>query len=40
MDTAIIDSALSWCVAALLGAVLMALKRLYSLILGFGAVSI
>ena len=33
MDTAIIDSALSWCVAALLGAVLMALKRLYSLIL-------
>ena len=33
MDTAIIDSAMSWFVAALLGAVLMALKRLYSLIL-------
>ena len=30
---AIIDSAMSWFVAALLGAVLVALKRLYSLIL-------
>lgn len=33
MDAAIINSVLSWCVAALLGAVLVALKRLYSLIL-------
>lgn len=33
MDAVIINSALSWCVAALLGAVLVALKRLYSLIL-------
>mgnify|MGYP007007661718 CR=1 FL=1 len=33
MDAVIINSALSWCIAALLGAVLVALKRLYSLIL-------
>lgn len=33
MGTAIIDSAMSWLVAALLGAILVALKRLYGLIL-------